>query len=266
MKQLIHSGLPIWYDENNFKLSFRDHLTCGGDGGKNADKMTGLFYDEASLSETEHCYDFYRDIVFEKDRAVYEKYDYRYDITAIMPGTVNGECKKTSGHYHGYIAGTAATYPEVYEVLEGQAVFLLQKVMNFDQDEEPVFDSVKALKVEAGQAVIIPPFYGHCGINAGDGVLYFSNIAVVSCPLHYDPIKKKHGMGYYLLGKGADQRYEANRNYRNLPELEQISAKMCPELGITFEQPVYASFIEEPEKFDFLSHPEKYQEQMEALI
>lgn len=266
MKQLIHSGLPIWYDENSFKLFFRDGLTCGGDGGKDAGKMRGLLYEEENLKETEHCYDFYRDIVFEKDRHIYEKYDFRYDITAIMPGTVNGECKKTSGHYHGYIPGRSTIYPEVYEVLEGQAVFLLQKAMNFDRDEEPELSSVKALKVEAGQAVIIPPFYGHCGINSGDGVLYFSNIAVVSCPLHYEPVKQKHGMGYYLLGKGAEQRYEANRNYEKLPELEEIAAKECPELGITFGEPVYGSFVSNPEKFDFLLHPEKYSEQMESLI
>lgn len=266
MKEIIHSGLPIWCEEGTTRLSFRDGLTNGGDGGKDAGQMRGLLYREEGMKEDEHCYDFYRDIVFEEHRDLFAKYDFRYDITVIMPGTINGECKKTSGHYHGYIKGTRYTYPEVYEVLSGEAVYVLQKVMNFDKPgEEPVIDEIKAVRVKAGQAIIIPPFWGHCSVNGGDGPLVFSNIAVVSCPMHYEPIREKHGLGIYVLRENGELSFVNNPHYQHVPPLQVVEPKQNPDLGITFGKPVYRAFVNAPEKFDFLLHPDRYPDAMEDM-
>src|SRR5271157_5416728 len=59
-------------------------------------------------------------------RNVYKKDDIRFDVTVIPPFDVRGECAKTHGHYHpGSEDGLA--YPEVYQVLRGSAVFIIQK-------------------------------------------------------------------------------------------------------------------------------------------
>ena len=267
MKEIKNSGLPVWLDEETFKLSFKNGLTCSGDGGKDTHQLKGLLFDEEDLKEDEHCYDFYRDIVFEEHRNLFSKYDFRYDITVIMPGTVNGECKKTSGHYHGYIKGSNYTYPEVYEVLSGEAIYILQKVRNFDKpEEEPEIECIKAVRVKAGQAIIIPPFWGHCSINAGEGPMIFSNIAVVSCPLHYDPIRKKHGLGAYVVRKQDEIKIIKNHHYNHVPNIKVVTSKQNPELGITFGKPVYNAFINAPDKFDFLLHPEKYMDEMENML
>lgn len=259
MVEIKESGLPIFYNEESYELSFHNGLSCAGRGSKKAGDLKGLFYDETKLNENVHCYDFYRDIVFEKDRRLFKKYDYRYDITAIMPGTVNQEYKKTSGHYHGYIDGQTYTFPEIYEVINGEVIFFLQKVSNFDkEEEEPKIEKIKAVHVKAGQAIIIPPFYGHCSVNVGTSVLYFSNIAVVSCPMHYEPMKRKHGLGYYILKNGTNFKFVANPYYTQLPELQLVVPTDCPELGITFGKPVYQEFIVHPEKFEFLRNPEPF--------
>jgi glucose-6-phosphate isomerase len=265
MKELKNSGLPIWYDETSYRLEFRDGLTCAGGGGKNASALKGLLYNEEGMNEQEHCYDFYRDIVFEQHRPLYAKYDFRYDITAIMPGTINGECKKTSGHYHGYIEGQHYTYPEVYEVLKGEAIYILQKVKNFEEPE-PDIEQIKAVRVKEGQAIIIPPFWGHCSINGGSGPLFFSNIAVVSCPLFYEPIKAKRGLSLYAVRENGAIKLIKNSNYKRLPDFEVIEPKENPDLGIRFGSPVYKEFINSPEKFDFLLHPHAYLDAMEAMI
>lgn len=266
MEKLINSGLPISYNEETARLSFYEGLTCAGDGRRNAAALKGLLYNEEGDIDNEHCYDFYRDIVFEEHRELFKKYDFRYDITVIMPGTVNGECKKTSGHYHGYIDGQRFTYPEVYEVLSGEAVYILQKVHNFDiENEEPVIEAIKAVCVKAGQAIIIPPFWGHCSVNAGEGPLIFSNIAVVSCPMHYEPIKQKHGLGAYVLKENGQIKFVKNPYYVNMPEIKEIEPAQNPAMGITFGKPVYWEFIHAPEKFDFLLHPEAFIDAMEAM-
>ena len=267
MREITTSGLPIWFDEKTNRLEFRDGLTVDSDGGKQAGQMKGLLYDEEALNETEHCYDFYRDIVFEQHRELFKKYDFRYDITVIMPGEVNGECKKTSGHYHGSIPGEAYACPEVYEVLAGEAMYVMQKVKSIDDpDSELEIEDIKVVHVKAGEAVIIPPFWGHCSVNVGEGALVFSNIAVVACPLYYEPIKAKHGLSVYTLRENGKIKLVKNPNYQSAPEFKVVRPKQNPELGITFGKPSYQAFIKSPEKFDFLLHPDTYIDQMEAML
>jgi glucose-6-phosphate isomerase, archaeal len=267
MENIKTSGLPVFIDKSSFDLEFRGGLTCAGSGKKQAKQLKGLLYAEEGMNGEDYCYGAYRDIVFEKDRALFQKYDFRYDITVIMPGTVQGECKKTSGHYHGYIKDQPYTYPEVYEVLEGKAVYILQKVRNFDREnEEPFVEDLKAVFVEAGQAIIIPPFYGHCSINVGEGPMVFSNIAVISCPLHYEPIKKKHGLSNYVLKTGQEPEFVLNANYKQVPQITKVIPKENPVLGITFGKPVYEAFISAPQKFDFLLNPAKYEHDMNTML
>jgi glucose-6-phosphate isomerase len=267
MKEIMTSGLPIFIHEDTFKLDFRDSLTCAGSSGKYAGQLKDLLYAEAGIDEYEYCYEAYRDIAFEQDRTQFQKLDFRYDITVIMPGTVQGECKKTSGHYHGYIDHQPFTYPEVYEVLMGKAVYILQKVNNFDKENEvPIIEDLKAVFVEENQVIIVPPFYGHCSINVGDGPMVFSNIAVVSCPLHYEPIKRRHGLSVYVLKDRGKVSFVSNLNYQSVPEVKFISPKDNPALGITFGEPVYDTFIEKPEKFDFLLNPGRYISAMADML
>ena len=266
---LERSGLPIEMDDQTFELSFLDGLTCSGGGHRRAGEMVNLFRDPSDINAEELCYYFYRDIVFPEHRELFEKNDFRYDITVIMPGTVNGECKKTSGHYHGYIGDKKDyTYPEVYEVLEGKALYILQKVMNFDQDEEPVFDEIKAVFVEAGQAIVIPPFYGHCSINVGDGPLVFSNIAVVSCPLFYDTMKARRGLSVYALkDENGNVILEKNPNYKNTGDVEicRCAPDPAPAMGIDAPSCTYKAYVQEPQKFEYLLRPEQYVEMMQAM-
>ena len=79
--------------------------------------MEGLFYTKKTLSSSEAIYDVYRGIRFPKDKALLDDFELRYDITVIYDGTIDGERKKTSGHYHGYNPARTTTYAEVYEII-----------------------------------------------------------------------------------------------------------------------------------------------------
>lgn len=281
MKRLESSGLPICCDDK-YVLHFEEGLTCGGSGAKEVRDMRGLLYADGDLAENELCYSFYRDIVFEKDRALFQMRDYRYDITVIMPGCVNGECKKTSGHYHGLIPGQTFTYSEIYEVLEGEITFLLQKadvLAGYSAENgakaEMDFCSgivsgrpgyVKAVRAKAGQAAVIPSFCGHASVNTGEGVGIFSNIAVVSCRNFYEPIREKSGLSYYILKENGKITYRKNERYADLPELETVVPLENNEMGIVFGRPVYREFVEAPEKFEYLRDPGRYVDRMERMF
>lgn len=263
--EIIHSGLPIHYNETTKELEFRNGLTCEGSSKKAAGQMTGLLKDSKCFKEKEDMYSAYRNILFPEHEQLFKQYDFRYDITSIQPGTINGEYKKTSGHYHGYTENDGYTYPEVYEVIKGEIIFILQKVMNFDQEEEPIIDDIKVIHVKAGQSIIIPPFYGHGSVNPTNKVSMFSNIAVVSCPLLYKPMQVKHGLAVYIEKAGDTFRVVPNHNYANAPEAKLIEPRENMTLGIEFGVPCYTNFIKKPESYDFLLHPAQYAEAIQKM-
>src|SRR5271157_3838895 len=59
-------------------------------------------------------------------RQVYKKDGMRFDITVIPSRAILDECAKTYGHSHP-LAEDGLGYPEVYQVLSGTAIFLLQR-------------------------------------------------------------------------------------------------------------------------------------------
>ena len=91
----------------------------------------------------------------------------RYDITIIPPGMLGREYIKTAGHYHPLVPGGSVTYPELYEVLEGEALYLLQR-----QD----LGDVVAINASAGDKVLVPPNYGHITINGSNKKLKMATL------------------------------------------------------------------------------------------
>ncbi|MCX6721698.1 MAG: glucose-6-phosphate isomerase, partial [Candidatus Staskawiczbacteria bacterium] len=90
-------------------------------------------------------------------RGLEEKNGLRYDETILPAKVLGNEFNKTKGHYH------IGAYPEIYMVLEGKAIYLLQKRNNKGQVEDAF-----AVEVKKGECAIMPPFYGHITINPSE--------------------------------------------------------------------------------------------------
>lgn len=268
MLELTNSGLPLYIDEENHVMALSALLKYDGFGRKAVEKMQGLLANEENLPLDEMFYDVYRGIAFPKDEELLNKDNYRYDITIIMPGQINGECKKTSGHYHGWNPQKTNTYAEVYEVIKGTALYILQKSDNFDA-ENPAdvrVDDLIFATVHEGETILIPPNYGHCSVNIGEGPLVFSNLAYVPCPVHYGPVKHFHGMSFYVMKKDNEIRLEANGRYVDVPAPKFATVKENPGLGIKFGVPVYESYMKNPEAFKFLGNPDPYVDEIMSML
>src|SRR4030095_2868214 len=102
-------------------------------------------------------------------RSVYKNNDMRFDITLIPSLEVDGESAKTHGHYHPPSEDGLA-YPEVYQVLSGSAVFVLQKKNRSG--------NVDAMVVTANEkdVVLLPPGWGHVSVNNSTEPLVLSNL------------------------------------------------------------------------------------------
>lgn len=108
-------------------------------------------------------YFMYRDVARnETDRTWIQSHSVRYDITVITPANFDSEYVKTKGHYHPEDP-TGTGYPELYEVVEGIAHFLLQT---------KTFDDIVIIEAQTGDIIAIPQGYGNVMINPSpDGTL-----------------------------------------------------------------------------------------------
>lgn len=213
--------------------------------------MTEVIYDRKWLDNAGdiRLYYMYRDLALnEEDRGILRGENLRYDITIIPPNNLGSEFVKTAGHYHPKVPGTDLSYTEIYEVLEGRAHYLLQKL-----EENRITDAV-LVRAEAGDMVIIPPNYGHITINPSEEALRMANFVSDRFSSIYDPIKEKCGGVYFELVNGE---FIWNENYENRPELRFIKAKNLRGFDITKSRDMY-SLIKKPGKLRFLNAPQKF--------
>ncbi|WP_202319822.1 glucose-6-phosphate isomerase family protein [Archaeoglobus neptunius] len=209
---------------------------------KASDLKPVLAFPEA-LKEDFDAYFMFRDSYkTEKDRKRIEEVGLRYDYTVIPPNNIGGESIKTYGHYHPE-AEDGYTYPEVYQVLEGEAIFLIQKPEN-----DRIVDAV-AIPAKKGDVVIIPPNYGHVTINPTEKELVTANWVCRDFKSIYDPYTEKRGACYYYI----EGKWVKNENYGEVPELR--FAKPVNIFGV--EGNMY-SLAKDIEKLEFLTKPGKH--------
>jgi len=136
-------------------------------------------------------------------RGVKRKGSLRYDITLLPPKMLGEEFPKTKGHEH------SKKYGEIYTVLKGKAIYLIQKWKN------KKIKDVYFVRAKKGEAVIIPPDYGHITINPSKKELIEANWISEKCKNIYDLFEKKGGACYYYTKKG----WIKNKNYGKIPKL-----------------------------------------------
>ncbi|MEN6611720.1 MAG: glucose-6-phosphate isomerase family protein [Methanoregulaceae archaeon] len=188
----------------------------------------------------------------EDDRAWLIRNDIRYDVTVVPPGDLCGELVKTKGHYHPKNPAGVG-YPEVYEVVEGEAHFLLQSRDHTD---------AVAIYARSRDIVLIPPAYGHITINPSDQeTLVMANVVSTRFESEYREYEAMQGAMYYETKKGV---FERNPRYGNLPSLRRITAGPHSAAGLC-SGPLYR-MVAERKPFDFLNHPEQYEAVLTGLL
>ncbi|MCG0278691.1 MAG: hypothetical protein L5656_09220 [Thermanaeromonas sp.] len=213
-----------------------------------ADALPVLYAQNIAPSDRPLYY-MYRGVCWAKDEPVFVQHEIRYDITVILPGTIEGEYIKTVGHFHPLKPHSAETYPEYYEVLEGEALYLLQK-NNRSGDVEEII----AVEAKKGDKVYIPPSYGHVTVNPGSGILVMANLVERNFSSLYAPFRDKRGAAYYYLqGQGEKGEFVRNPNYQNSVALKLMAAPSLPQpTPVVKGRTLYEAFLADPEAFKFL--------------
>lgn len=263
MKKLDAFGIGVYLDETTCELHFDNDVCCEKSSVKTAGQMSHLLYNSTDVDPDSVSYVFYMNIMREADRPLFAKYGYINGITVLMPNQQDGECHKNSGHYHCVTKGHTLPFPEVYEILCGEAMFLLQESHDFHATDMHV-DTSKAVLLKPGEKIVVPPFYAHCAVNIGEGPMAFGNLAA-PCELDYEPIRRHHGFFTYVMKQRGHLVLLANPHYPALPLMKFMKPKENSEMGIRFETSLYEMFMKHPDRFAYLNNPEPYEAVMQDL-
>jgi len=160
-------------------------------------EMKSVLYDQKWAKTTPNLEVYYM------YRGVKEKNGLRYDITVIPPQMLDEEFPKTKGHRH------SNQYQEVYQVLEGEVIFLAQK------GKKNLIEDVYAIQAKKGGVAIVPPDYEHLLINPSKKKLKIGNWISERCRNIYDFFERLQGACYYYTKKG----WIKNKNYGKVPRL-----------------------------------------------
>lgn len=194
-------------------------------------------------------YYMYREVTRQGDEKVFREHNLRYDITILVPGLLGDEFIKTVGHFHPLKPHSSETYPEYYEVLYGEAIYLLQKNDRASEAEEVI-----AVRAKKGDKVYIPPNYGHVTINPGETHLVMANLVERNFKSIYEPFAEKRGAAYYYIQVNDKKNdFVKNPAYSHQVALKMVGAPSLPAPVEGIEnQGLYEAFLKNPEGFKFL--------------
>lgn len=200
------------------------------------------------------AYAMYRNVArSSEDRQWMENRQIRFDITVIPPCSLCGEYVKTKGHYHpADPAGTG--YPEIYEVLAGEAHYLIQTVDCSD---------VVLIAAVAGDVVVVPSGYGHVTINPSKrSVLEMANIVSSRFSSDYHRYEDRHGAAYFEMDTGE---FVKNPAYPEHTALRLVKARRITGDSDTLTDPLYQLIRDRASILEFLNYPEKYEARFREL-
>jgi glucose-6-phosphate isomerase len=183
----------------------------------------------------------------DEDRTWMESRNIRFDITVIPPTNLCGEYIKTKGHYHpDDPSGTG--YPEIYEVLAGEAHYLIQTRDCSD---------VVMISARAGDVIVVPSGYGHVTINPSKKhVLEMANIVSSRFTSNYQGYEARHGAAYFEMANGE---LVKNPAYPERTTLRLVQAQRLIDLSNTISDPLYQLIMKQAPVLEFLNYPEKFE-------
>jgi glucose-6-phosphate isomerase len=220
---------------------------------RTAEDLRGVLADPKCAC-TGPVYYMYRDVArSSEDRSWLAAQKLRFDITVIPPRILCGEYNKTKGHYHpADPSGTG--YPEIYEVLAGEAHYLIQ---NHDCSD------VVMIAACAGEIVVVPPGYGHVTINPTHStVLQMENIVSSRFSSDYRGYEAQNGAAYFEKIKNG---FVPNPAYKDLPHLRMVKAQQLAEVTDAIPDPLYDLVEKRAPVLEFLNHPEKFESLFRGL-
>ena len=257
------SGLPIKFNKETYQVSFGPQMRDPFYATRGLDATRSVLLDR-DCDGPEIVYTMYRNTGLHGDEHLLGKHRLRFDVTVIAAGMLGREYVKTVGHYHPPALAGGVAYPELYEVLCGEALYLLQKVDNYKAGPAQIgVQDVIAVRAKPGDKVIMPPDYGHVTINTLAVPLVMANWVGDDFGSYYRSVEEARGFAYYHIRQNDQDKWIVNDNYANaIPQVREAQPQPVPDIRLQSGVPMYVSCRENPQLFAFLVRPFDYEEIM----
>lgn len=260
-------GLPITFDPETYELSSSsDSFKLPKPGLRTMDEIRPVLM-TPNCEGPDVLYWMYRDVHLPEHTHLRREHALRYDISVFRGDMFGNEYFKTSGHYHPYMHPHLhrrhhLSWPEVYEVLYGEAIYVLQEADDIYID--PYYIKVEdfiTVHAKPGRQVVMPPNYGHVTINPCPGKpMIMANWVCDSFRSYYDSVAQAHGFCYYQMqGDDGEPKWVPNPTYKQpLAAHRRAEAQDVAEIGLVEGQPMYVTCVGAPEKFEWVTKPDAY--------
>ncbi len=173
--------------------------------------------------------------------------DMRFDLIVVQAGNLGEEFIKTLGYYRSF-ADNEYRYPEIYQLIEGYAEFVLQQQGEYHEKVKDVI----MIRAQKQDLLAIPPSYGVTIINPSQKKTILARIRATNAEEISSDYKRSRGECYYRI---KDGRWEYNNNYEEIPALrlgEPQNRWKSMKKGI----PIYVSYMYNPKRYNSLVEPD----------
>jgi glucose-6-phosphate isomerase len=247
-----HAGFPATFDgergqlQTEAPLHFNRVVRTKGD-------IANVLPEGRDMDEAEELYWIFQLSDAGSHQSSFDDCGLTYACVLLPAKKVGREFVKTQGHYHPRMPGTYLEYPEVYSHLFGQIYLLLQRRAGRRND---AIEDLVIIDMDDWGTVTIPPGYAHVLINPSAQPAAIAGLYSSAFQPDYLPFVEMGGAASYLIDDNGEQ-FIPNRRYARVPPIRRPPAQsdshfLAPDGG----QPLWSSFIEQPERFAFLSNPE----------
>ncbi len=178
-----------------------------------------------------------------------------FGVVAYAAGRLGNEPVRSQGHIHAIAPHSGWSPPELFEIMEGQAIVYAQQTA---EDDPGVCIAVSA---GPGDRVVVPPNWAHCVINADPNArMVFGAWCDRQYGFEYTGVRAHKGLAWFpTFSANGNIEWKANPHY--VPTtLLQHSARKYPELGVSCEGSLYEQFHSDPDSLMWVPEPVRKQE------
>ncbi len=254
------AGLDVDLETGTGELCFGDGVEFEKLALRSGRELEPVLRDPASAT-ARTAYLMWRGVHQTENRELLAAHALRYDLTVTLPGTWGDEYAKTAGHLHEACPRSGIPFCEIYEVVHGRAIFMLQRAEVANPASNAVQD-IRVFTARVGDKLLIPPAYAHITVNVGDEPLVVADLISTQSQNLYGSLKQCRGMACYVLQEADAPHLVPNVRYVSaaLPVLESLSDSS--EFFIPEDVPLYQMLRRNPEQMKFLNHPHTVKEVM----
>lgn len=239
-------------DLRDLRLYFDEPMTPARLSVRTIGDLAAVWRDPLDAAQANsEIYAVYWGAVRASDAGLFQAQGLDHAYVIIEPGVYVSEYYKTQGHYHPPINGTALGEPELYHVLAGRGLFLLQCALPPDW----TVGDVIAAEVEPGSVVIVPPNYGHLTVNWGNEPLVFEAFLSPDVEPSTPSYRERRGGACYCLATPDGPRIVPNERYGALPQARRDKPWQWP---ADASQPFYSAIVGQLARFPWLRFPERF--------